>query len=108
MWGQCRGLNLLSPYQATVESLDEVFACFGLSQGMFRPVSPGFYILPTICFLSQPQYEFNNEDDNGKRGNAHSWSWRTVTADPSHHAYGLSFVCENGTTIHFNQFVSCA
>jgi len=41
MWGRCCSLTLSSPFQATVESLDEVFACFGMPQVMFRPVKPG-------------------------------------------------------------------
>ena len=63
MWGRCRSLNLLSPFQATVESLDEVFACFGMPQVMFRPVKPGFYILLTISFFSQPNFEVDNEGE---------------------------------------------
>ena len=36
MWGQCHGLTLLEPREVSVTSLDDVFACFGMPQIMFR------------------------------------------------------------------------
>ena len=36
MWGQCHGLTLLSPRQVAINSLEAVFACFGMPQIMFR------------------------------------------------------------------------
>eukprot|EP00795_Rhopilema_esculentum_P016567 gene16567-7990_t len=39
MWGQCHGLTLLTPRKVAVSSLDEVFACFGMPQVMFRPIT---------------------------------------------------------------------
>ena len=50
MWGQCHGLTLLSPRQVAVGSLDEVFACFGMPQIMFRPVK--LSMLPSSLALS--------------------------------------------------------
>ena len=44
MWGQCHGLTLLSPRQVAVANLEEVFACFGMPQIMFKPVKLGLYI----------------------------------------------------------------
>ena len=44
MWGQCHGLTLLAPRQVAVASLDEVFACFGMPQIMFRPVKLGMIL----------------------------------------------------------------
>eukprot|EP00112_Aurelia_sp_Birch-Aquarium-sp1_P023191 Seg681.3 transcript_id=Seg681.3/GoldUCD/mRNA.D3Y31 product="RCC1 and BTB domain-containing protein 1" protein_id=Seg681.3/GoldUCD/D3Y31 len=48
MWGQCHGLTLLAPRQVAVASLDEVFACFGMPQIMFRPVKLDCDSGPTI------------------------------------------------------------
>eukprot|EP00794_Sanderia_malayensis_P018363 gene18363-20209_t len=43
MWGQCHGLTLLSPRKVAVASLDQVFACFGMPQIMFRPVKLDYH-----------------------------------------------------------------
>lgn len=59
MWGQCHGLTLLSPRQVAVGSLDDVFACFGMPQIMFRPVKLDMKVGPTVqesiksCFNDQ-------------------------------------------------------
>ncbi len=45
MWGQCHGLTLLSPRNVAVQSLDQVFACFGMPQIMFRPVRLGEFVV---------------------------------------------------------------
>lgn len=43
MWGQCHGLTLLSPREVSVSSLDGVFACFGMSQIMYKFIEVGEY-----------------------------------------------------------------
>jgi len=48
MWGQCHGLTLLSPRQVAVANLEEVFACFGMPQIMFKPVKLGTEVNPSV------------------------------------------------------------
>ncbi len=41
MWGMCKGQCLLTPYETTFSSADDVFACFGSPPTMWRTIAPG-------------------------------------------------------------------